>query len=60
MLDQRFDGRTSAIAYGSYYHTLPVGCPMVYTYATPYYHCGGYYYQEQMQGDDVVYVVVQP
>ena len=53
-------GTAAAITYGSMYYALPPGCPMVHTYATPYYHCGGYYYQEQMQGDDVVYVVVQP
>ena len=50
----------AAIGYGSMYYALPSGCPMVHTYATPYYYCGGHYYQEQMQGDDVVYVVVEP
>jgi hypothetical protein len=49
-----------AITMGAWYSTLPAGCPMVYTYATPYYHCGGYYYAPQMQGDEVVYVVVDP
>jgi hypothetical protein len=42
------------------YWALPAGCPMVHTYATPYYYCGGYYYEPQMQGDDVVYIVVDP
>jgi hypothetical protein len=50
----------TAMAIGSMYYAVPPGCPVVHTYATPYYHCGGYYYQEQMQGDDVVYVVVEP
>ena len=33
---------------------------MVYTYATPYYHCGGYYYEPRMENDEVIYVVVDP
>ena len=33
---------------------------MVHTYATPYYHCGGVYYAPQMEGDEVVYVTVNP
>ena len=33
---------------------------MVYTYATPYYHCGGVYYEPRMEADEVVYVVVDP
>jgi len=47
---------TAAIASNMYYYSLPYGCP----WADPYYYCGGIYYQEQMQGDDVVYVVVNP
>ena len=50
----------TAIAVGSMYYSVPPGCPIVHTYAVPYYYCGGYYYQQRMQGDDVVYVVVQP
>lgn len=45
---------------GSYYYAVPTGCPVVYTYPHPYYYCNNVYYQKQMQGDTVVYVVVQP
>ena len=47
---------TAAIASNMYYYSLPYGCPWM----DPYYYCDGFYYQEQMQGDDVVYVVVNP
>jgi hypothetical protein len=50
----------TAIAVGSMYYSVPAGCPIVHTYAVPYYHCGGHYYRQEMQGDDVVYVVVTP
>ncbi|QSX78794.1 hypothetical protein [Agrilutibacter solisilvae] len=52
---------TGAAALASaYYYSLPYGCPMVHTYADPYYYCDGIYYAEQMQGDDIVYVIVEP
>lgn len=51
---------TTAAVTGAYYHSVPVGCPIVYTYPRPYYYCGGVYYEKQMQGDTVVYVVVRP
>ena len=50
----------SAIAYGTMYSAVPYGCPIVHTYATPYYYCNDVYYEQQMEGDDVVYVVVDP
>ncbi|HJW44852.1 MAG TPA: hypothetical protein VJ484_00010 [Lysobacter sp.] len=51
--------RIAAIT-GSYYYAVPAGGPVVYTYARPYYYCGGVYYEQQMQGDTVMYVVVNP
>ena len=42
------------------YSAVPAGCPIVHTYATPYYYCGGVYYEQQMEGDEVVYMVVTP
>lgn len=50
----------TAIAVGSMYSAVPAGCPIVHTYPRPYYYCGNVYYQQQMQGDTVVYVVVKP
>ncbi|AXK71776.1 hypothetical protein DWG18_05385 [Lysobacter sp. TY2-98] len=50
----------TAAAIGSYYASVPAGCPIVHTYSVPYYHCNGVYYEQRMQGDQVVYVVVQP
>jgi len=51
---------TTAAVVGAYYYSVPVGCPIVHTYVIPYYYCAGVYYQQQMQGDKVVYVVVRP
>ena len=51
---------TTAAVVGSYYYAVPVGCPIVHTYPQPYYYCNGVYYDRRMQGDSVVYVVVQP
>ena len=44
----------------AYYYSVPAGCPIVHTYPRPYYYCGGVYYEKQMQGDSVVYVIVHP
>lgn len=52
-------GTTAAIV-GSMYPSVPAGCPVVHTYSVPYYHCNGVYYEQRMQGDQVVYVVVNP
>ncbi len=51
---------TAAAVAGSYYYAVPVGCPIVYTYPHPYYYCNNVYYEERMEGDTVVYVVVKP
>ncbi|MGY3264890.1 hypothetical protein [Lysobacter sp. HA35] len=51
---------TTAAVVGSFYPSVPAGCPIVNTYSVPYYHCNGVYYEQRMQGDDVVYVVVNP
>lgn len=46
--------------YGNCHYSIPADCPKIDTYAVPYYYCDGIYYQQQMQGDTVVYVVVDP
>lgn len=51
---------TTAAMTHAYYYSVPVGCPIVHTYPVPYYYCGGVYYDQRMQGDKVVYVVVTP
>ncbi|GAB1596083.1 hypothetical protein [Lysobacter claricitrinus] len=51
---------TTAAVVGAFYPSVPAGCPIVNTYSVPYYHCNGVYYEQRMQGDDVVYVVVNP
>ena len=45
--------------YYNCYYSLPAECPMVYSNDIPYIDCGGTYYQQQMQGDTVVYVIVE-
>ena len=50
----------ATIAYGTMYSAIPAGCPIVDTYVVPYYYCGGVYYEQQMEGDDIVYMVVTP
>ena len=51
-------GATAAIV-GSYYNALPYGCSNYYYHASPYYSCGGAWYQPQYEGDDVTYIVVE-
>ena len=48
----------TAAAIGSYYYSLPVGCPPYPYGGYTYYSCGGAYYQPQYEGDTVVYVTV--
>ncbi|HEX5062300.1 MAG TPA: hypothetical protein VFV99_23175 [Kofleriaceae bacterium] len=50
----------TAAAIGSVAYSLPPSCATVYSYGSPYYHCGSTYYAPQYQGDDVTYVVVNP
>jgi hypothetical protein len=50
-----------AVAAGSYYYALPPsGCVTVVQNGASYYQCGSAYYQEAMDGDEVVYVSVEP
>jgi hypothetical protein len=51
---------TSAAVVGSYYAALPSGCTTVVMNGVSYSQCGSVYYQKTWQGNDVVYVVVQP
>jgi len=44
--------------YGNCHYSIPADCPRIDTYSLPYYDCDGIYYQQQMQGDTVVYVAV--
>jgi hypothetical protein len=51
----------TAAAIGSYYYALPAsGCTMVTMGGVGYYQCGSAYYQQSMNGDQVVYVSVNP
>jgi len=51
----------TAAAVGSYYYALPSsGCAMVTRGGIGYYQCGSAYYQQSMNGDQVVYVSVNP
>ena len=51
----------TAAAVGSYYYALPAtGCAMVTRGGVGYYQCGSAYYQQSMNGDQVVYVSVNP
>jgi hypothetical protein len=51
---------TTAAVIGSAYSTLPSGCSPVVKNGVQYNYCGSVYYQQTMQGDDVVYVAVNP
>jgi hypothetical protein len=51
---------TTAAVVGSYYYALPTGCVAVVINGITYDQCGNAYYQKTWQGNDVVYVVVQP
>jgi hypothetical protein len=52
---------TTAAVVGSYYYALPPsGCTVVVTNGISYQRCGSVYYQQTWQGDQVVYVVVNP
>jgi hypothetical protein len=51
---------TTAAVMGSYYYALPTGCMAVVINGITYDQCGSVYYQKTWQGNDVVYVVVQP
>ena len=50
----------TAAAVGSYYYGLPSGCNQVTLTGIGYYQCGSAYYQQSMNGDQVVYVSVNP
>jgi len=50
----------TAAAVGSYYYGLPAGCGQVMMGGIGYYQCGSAYYQQSMNGDQVVYVAVNP
>jgi hypothetical protein len=51
----------TAAAVGSYYYALPPsGCTVVVQNGVSYHHCGSAYYSEAMNGDEVVYVSVNP
>jgi len=50
-----------AASYGSYYYALPPsGCTVVVKNGAQYHYCGNAYYSEAMNGDEVVYVSVNP
>jgi hypothetical protein len=50
-----------AAATGAYYYSLPPsGCVTVVRAGANYYQCGTAYYQEAMNGSDVVYVSASP
>ena len=50
----------TAAAVGSYYYGLPSGCGQIVRGGIGYYQCGSAYYQQSMNGDQVVYVSVNP
>jgi hypothetical protein len=50
----------TAAAVGSYYYGLPSGCAQIMRGGIGYYQCGSAYYQQSMNGDQVVYVSVNP
>jgi hypothetical protein len=51
----------TAAAIGSYYYALPPsGCVTVVRAGANYYQCGAAWYQQSMNGDQVVYVSVNP
>jgi hypothetical protein len=51
----------TAAAVGSYYYALPPsGCTVVVQGGVSYHQCGSAYYSEAMNGDEVVYVSVNP
>ena len=51
----------TAAAVGSYYYALPPsGCTVVVQNGVSYHQCGTAYYSEAMDGDEVVYVSVNP
>jgi hypothetical protein len=51
----------TAAAVGSYYYALPPsGCSVVVMNGVSYHQCGGAYYSEALDGDEVVYVSVNP
>lgn len=42
------------------WHAVTAGGPVMYTYTWPSYYCADVYYEQQMQGNTVVYLVVNP
>lgn len=53
---RRTSRRTSRrVAYRQYYHALPSGC----YWASPYYSCGGVYYEPVIENGTTVYVIVE-
>ena len=51
----------TAAAVGNYYYALPPsGCTVVVQNGVSYHQCGTAYYSEAMNGDEVVYVSVNP
>ena len=44
----------------NYYSTLPRGCGRVVIRGYSYWHCGGVYYQEQIEAGSTVYIIVTP
>lgn len=43
-----------------YYRSLPVGCTRVYLNGYRYWYCGGVYYDELLDNDTTVYIIVNP
>lgn len=39
-----------------YYATLPAGCPLIYVDSSPYWYCGGSYYQKSGTQYVIVYI----
>ena len=50
----------TAAAVGSMYYSVPPDCVVVMQGGVQYHQCGSVYYEERYEGDQVVYVAVQP
>ncbi|MCE5232534.1 MAG: hypothetical protein ABFC67_10150 [Mizugakiibacter sp.] len=51
---------TTVVAVGTVVYVLPKDCARTKIGGDSYYHCGATYYHATYQGNDLVYVVVQP
>lgn len=51
---------TGALPVGTIVNTLPEGCPAITIDNVEYHQCGGNYYRATFQGEQLVYVTVEP